>query len=45
MFLCCREAFRVMELQESGGRNIHMGSNSQLAIYPTHKTHRYGMEM
>ena len=28
VFLCCREAFRIMEKQESGGRIMNMGSSS-----------------
>lgn len=28
VFLCCREAFRIMEKQSSGGRIINIGSSS-----------------
>ncbi|WP_353946564.1 SDR family oxidoreductase [Streptomyces sp. HUAS MG91] len=41
VFLCCREAFRVMERQESGGRVINMGSSSaRLASGPGHSPYR-----
>jgi NAD(P)-dependent dehydrogenase (short-subunit alcohol dehydrogenase family) len=41
VFLCCREAFRVMEKQESGGRIINMGSSSaRLASGPGHSPYR-----
>jgi NAD(P)-dependent dehydrogenase (short-subunit alcohol dehydrogenase family) len=41
VFLCCREAFRVMEKQESGGRIINMGSSSaKLASGPGHSPYR-----
>ncbi|MEZ5117731.1 MAG: SDR family NAD(P)-dependent oxidoreductase [Candidatus Nanopelagicales bacterium] len=41
VFLCCREAFRIMEQQESGGRIINMGSSSaRLASGPGHSPYR-----
>jgi NAD(P)-dependent dehydrogenase (short-subunit alcohol dehydrogenase family) len=41
VFLCCREAFRIMEKQESGGRIINMGSSSaKLASGPGHSPYR-----
>lgn len=41
VFLCCREAFRVMEKQDSGGRIINMGSTSaRLASGPGHSPYR-----
>jgi NAD(P)-dependent dehydrogenase (short-subunit alcohol dehydrogenase family) len=41
VFLCCREAFRIMETQESGGRIINMGSSSaKLASGPGHSPYR-----
>lgn len=41
VFLCCREAFRIMERQESGGRIINMGSSSaRLASGPGHSPYR-----
>ncbi len=41
VFLCCREAFRIMEKQESGGRIINMGSSSaRLASGPGHSPYR-----
>lgn len=41
VFLCCREAFRVMEKQETGGRIINMGSSSaRLASGPGHSPYR-----
>ncbi|MGA2765657.1 MAG: SDR family oxidoreductase [Spirochaetia bacterium] len=41
VFLCCREAFRVMEKQDSGGRIINMGSSSaRLASGPGHSPYR-----
>ncbi len=41
VFLCCREAFRIMEKQESGGRIINMGSSSaRLASSPGHSPYR-----
>ena len=41
VFLCCREAFRIMEKQESGGRIINMGSTSaRLVSGPGHCPYR-----
>jgi NAD(P)-dependent dehydrogenase (short-subunit alcohol dehydrogenase family) len=41
VFLCCREAFRYMEKQESGGRIINMGSSStRVASGPGHSPYR-----
>jgi NAD(P)-dependent dehydrogenase (short-subunit alcohol dehydrogenase family) len=41
VFLCCREAFRIMEQQPSGGRIINMGSSSaRLASGPGHSPYR-----
>ena len=41
VFLCCREAFRYMEKQESGGRIINIGSSStKLASCPGHSPYR-----
>ncbi len=41
VFLMCREAFRVMEKQPSGGRIINMGSSStRLASGPGHSPYR-----
>jgi len=41
VFLCCREAFRIMEKQSSGGRIINMGSSSaRLASGPGHCPYR-----
>ncbi|HEY5881984.1 MAG TPA: SDR family oxidoreductase [Nakamurella sp.] len=41
VFLMCREAFRVMEKQETGGRIINMGSSStRLASGPGHSPYR-----
>jgi NAD(P)-dependent dehydrogenase (short-subunit alcohol dehydrogenase family) len=41
VFLVCREAFRVMEQQESGGRIINLGSSStRLASGPGHSPYR-----
>ncbi len=41
VFLCCREAFRIMEKQDSGGRIINMGSSSaRLASGPGHSPYR-----
>ncbi|MBB6343821.1 SDR family oxidoreductase [Nonomuraea muscovyensis] len=41
VFLCCREAFRIMERQESGGRIINMGSSSaRVASGPGHSPYR-----
>jgi NAD(P)-dependent dehydrogenase (short-subunit alcohol dehydrogenase family) len=41
VFLCCREAFRIMEKQENGGRIINMGSSSaRLASGPGHCPYR-----
>ena len=41
VFLCCREAFRIMEKQQSGGRIINMGSSSaKLASGPGHCPYR-----
>lgn len=41
VFLCCREAFRVMEGRQGGGRIINMGSSSaRLASGPGHSPYR-----
>jgi NAD(P)-dependent dehydrogenase (short-subunit alcohol dehydrogenase family) len=41
VFLCCREAFRTMEKQDTGGRIINMGSSSaRLASGPGHSPYR-----
>ncbi len=41
VFLTCREAFRIMEKQESGGRIINLGSSSaKLASGPGHSPYR-----
>jgi NAD(P)-dependent dehydrogenase (short-subunit alcohol dehydrogenase family) len=41
VFLCCREAFLIMEQQESGGRIINMGSSStRVASGPGHSPYR-----
>lgn len=41
VFLCCREAFRIMETQETGGRIMNMGSSSaRLASSPGHSPYR-----
>ena len=41
VFLCCREAFRIMEKQETGGRIMNMGSSSaRLASSPGHSPYR-----
>ena len=41
VFLTCREAFKVMEKQENGGRIINMGSSSaRLASGPGHSPYR-----
>jgi NAD(P)-dependent dehydrogenase (short-subunit alcohol dehydrogenase family) len=41
VFLCCREAFRYMEKQETGGRIINMGSSStRVASGPGHSPYR-----
>ncbi|BBJ45588.1 oxidoreductase [Streptomyces antimycoticus] len=41
VFLCCREAFRIMERQPTGGRIINMGSSSaRLASGPGHSPYR-----
>jgi NAD(P)-dependent dehydrogenase (short-subunit alcohol dehydrogenase family) len=41
VFLCCREAFRYMEKQDTGGRIINMGSTSaRLASGPGHSPYR-----
>jgi NAD(P)-dependent dehydrogenase (short-subunit alcohol dehydrogenase family) len=41
VFLCCREAFRVMERQPAGGRIMNMGSSSaRLASGPGHSPYR-----
>lgn len=41
VFLCCREAFRYMEKQPTGGRIINMGSSSaRLASGPGHSPYR-----
>lgn len=41
VFLCCREAFKIMEKQESGGRIMNLGSSSaRLASGPGHSPYR-----
>jgi NAD(P)-dependent dehydrogenase (short-subunit alcohol dehydrogenase family) len=41
VFLCCREAFKIMEKQESGGKIINMGSSSaKIASGPGHSPYR-----
>ncbi|MBU8864810.1 SDR family oxidoreductase [Paenarthrobacter aromaticivorans] len=41
VFLMCREAFRIMEKQENGGRIINMGSSSaRVASGPGHSPYR-----
>jgi NAD(P)-dependent dehydrogenase (short-subunit alcohol dehydrogenase family) len=41
VFLCCREAFRIMEKQEAGGRIMNLGSSSaRLASGPGHSPYR-----
>jgi len=41
VFLCCREAFRYMEKQSTGGRIINMGSTStKVASGPGHSPYR-----
>ncbi len=41
VFLCCREAFRIMEKQDSGGRIMNLGSSSaRLASGPGHSPYR-----
>lgn len=41
VFLCCREAFRIMEKQSTGGRIINLGSTSaKLASSPGHSPYR-----
>jgi NAD(P)-dependent dehydrogenase (short-subunit alcohol dehydrogenase family) len=41
VFLCCREAFRIMEKQETGGRIMNLGSSSaRLASGPGHSPYR-----
>ncbi|MBN9158428.1 MULTISPECIES: SDR family oxidoreductase [unclassified Microbacterium] len=41
VFLCCREAFLIMEKQPSGGRIINMGSSStRVASGPGHSPYR-----
>lgn len=41
VFLCCREAFRIMEKQPTGGRIINLGSTSaRLASSPGHSPYR-----
>lgn len=41
VFLCCREAFRVMERQAGGGRIVNMGSSStRVASGPGHSPYR-----
>jgi NAD(P)-dependent dehydrogenase (short-subunit alcohol dehydrogenase family) len=41
VFLCCREAFRVMEKQQNGGRIVNLGSSSaRLASGPGHSPYR-----
>jgi len=41
VFLCCREAFRIMEIQPTGGRIINLGSTSaKLASSPGHSPYR-----
>lgn len=41
VFLCCREAFRIMEQQPTGGRIMNMGSSStKVASGPGHSPYR-----
>jgi NAD(P)-dependent dehydrogenase (short-subunit alcohol dehydrogenase family) len=41
VFLCCREAFRIMEKQPAGGRIINIGSSSaKVASSPGHSPYR-----
>lgn len=41
VFLCCREAFRIMEHQGTGGRIINVGSSSaKMASSPGHSPYR-----
>lgn len=41
VFLCCREAFRIMEKQQSGGRIMNIGSSSaKVASSPGHSPYR-----
>jgi NAD(P)-dependent dehydrogenase (short-subunit alcohol dehydrogenase family) len=41
VFLCCREAFRIMETQPTGGRIMNMGSSStRVASGPGHSPYR-----
>jgi NAD(P)-dependent dehydrogenase (short-subunit alcohol dehydrogenase family) len=41
VFLCCREAFKIMEKQAGGGRIINLGSSSaKLASGPGHSPYR-----
>jgi NAD(P)-dependent dehydrogenase (short-subunit alcohol dehydrogenase family) len=41
VFLCCREAFRIMETQSTGGRIMNMGSSStRIASGPGHSPYR-----
>lgn len=41
VFLCCREAFRIMEKQISGGRIMNIGSSSaKVASSPGHSPYR-----
>ena len=41
VFLCCREAFRIMEKQPTGGRIMNMGSSStRVASGPGHSPYR-----
>lgn len=41
VFLCCREAFRIMEKQPNGGRIMNMGSSStRIASGPGHSPYR-----
>lgn len=41
VFLCCREAFRIMETQPTGGRIMNMGSSStRIASGPGHSPYR-----
>jgi len=41
VFLCCREAFKIMEKQPTGGRIINLGSTSaKLASSPGHSPYR-----
>ncbi len=41
VFLCCREAFKIMEKQETGGRIMNIGSSSaKVASSPGHSPYR-----